>query len=160
MKLFTAFKNKTDLWGEQIEAYLDRLSLRERIMVIVAAIVLVVAGIGSSLWYMHQAAEYQNQRLNQLKALVAWMQSEVVTMKPADDLALSTAEKVQRAAQQQGISVVTQPQGDNNLQISAQHENYAVLANFLGQIAQMGVSIDQLDMEKTSGQIKLTAIVH
>lgn len=160
MKIFSGLQNKLDLWGEQIATYLDRLSLRERVMVIVATIIVVVAGVGASLWYMHKAAEYQNQRVNQLKDLVVWMQSNVVTMKPADDMALTTADKIQRAAQQQSLSVVTQQQGEKNLQIAVQHENYAVLANFLGQIAQMGVSIEQLDMEKTPDQIKLTAVVY
>lgn len=160
MKILNGFQNKVALWSEQVQAYLDRLSLRERVMVVVATIVVVVASVGASLWYMHKAAEYQNQRVNQLKDLVVWMQSNVVTMKPADDMALTTADKIQRAAQQQSLSVVTQQQGEKNLQISVQHENYAVLANFLGQIAQMGVSIEQLDMEKTPTQIKLTAIVY
>ena len=44
-------------------------------------------------------------------------------------------------------------------QIIAQHQNYAVLANFLTQIAQMGVSLEKMELAKEGGQIKLTATV-
>lgn len=160
MKDFSAIQNKIDQMFDRINEYLDRLTVRERIMVIVAGIVIIVASIGSALWYMHLAAENQNKRLVELKETMVWMQSNVESMKPADDLALSTTDKVQRVAQQQGLSVATQQQGERAFQLTAQHENYAVLANFLTQIAQMGVSVDQLDMQKQDSQIKLTAVIH
>jgi len=160
MKDFSAIQNKIDQMFDRINEYLDRLTVRERIMVIVAGIVIIVASIGSALWYMHLAAENQNKRLVELKETMVWMQSNVESMKPADDLALSTTDKVQRVAQQQGLSVATQQQGERAFQLTAQHENYAVLANFLTQIAQMGVSVDQLDMQKKESQIKLTAVIH
>ncbi|TCM60490.1 general secretion pathway protein M [Acinetobacter calcoaceticus] len=160
MKILAPLQNKMDQWLDQIQVYLDRLSLRERVMVICAAVIVVVAGIGSALWYMHAAAEQQNQRVNDLKALINHMQSNVVTMKPADDLSLSTMDKIQRVATQQNLSVATQQQAEGAIQLVAQHENYAILANFLSQIAQMGVTIDQLEMLKSESQIKLTAKVH
>lgn len=160
MKIFENIQTKFDQILDRINDYLDRLTARERILVIVAAVVSVVAAIGSALWNMHLAAEYQSKRLTGLKEDIVWMQSNVVSMKPADDLALSTSDKIQRVAQQQGLSVASQPQGKTAFQLVAQHENYAILANFLTQIAQMGVSIDQMDMQKVDNQIKLTALVH
>lgn len=160
MKSFQAIQAKFDQLLDRINDYLDRLTARERIMVIIAAIVFVVASIGSALWNMHLAAEEQSERLTGLKKDIVWMQSNIVSMKPADDLALSTAEKIQRVAQQQGLSVASQEQDKSAYQLIAQHENYAILANFLTQIAQMGVSIDQMDMQKVDNQIKLTALVH
>jgi general secretion pathway protein M len=41
----------------------------------------------------------------------------------------------------------------------AQHQNYSVLANFLMQLAQMGISIQKMDMVSSNNQIKLTATV-
>lgn len=160
MKIMTQIQHKVDLGLEKTTDYLDRLSLRERVMVLFAGAFLICVGIGSALWSMHGAAEYQNTRLNELKALIVSMQGQVESMKPADDLALSSADKIQRVAQQQGLSVATQAQAEDKIQLIAQHENYAVLANFLSQIAQMGVSIEQLDMQKNQSEIKLTAIVH
>ena len=61
-------------------------------------------------------------------------------------------------AQQQGLSVASQQVGEQ-LQIVAQHQNYAVLANFLTQAAQMGVSLEKLELVKDGAQIKLTATV-
>lgn len=42
---------------------------------------------------MHSLAEQQQQRLNDLKDLMVWMQSNAVTMKPASELELGQAEK-------------------------------------------------------------------
>lgn len=151
-------QSKFDTWSDRMSDHLEKMSPRERYMVVFTSLFVVLALIGSALWYTHIAAENQNKRVNELKDLVVWMQSNVVTMKPANDLAMTTAEKIQRVAQQQGISVASQQVGEQ-MQIVAQHENYAVLANFLTQIAQMGISIEKLELMKSEAQIKLTATV-
>lgn len=107
---------------------------------------------------MHQAADTQQKRLNQLKDTIVWMQSNAVTMKPAGDTQLDAAEKVQRVAQQQGLSVASQ-QMEGKIQLAVMHENYAVLANFLTQLAQMGLSIEKMELNNEAGQIKLTATI-
>lgn len=158
MKTTEKIQNRIDKWSEGVSQYLARLSPRERIMVIFTTILLLVVTIGWSLWMMHHVAEKQQKRVNDLKDLVVWMQSNVVTMKPADDQALSNAEKVQRAAQQQGLAVTSQAVGEQ-LQIVAQHQNYAILANFLTQLAQMGLSVEKMELIKADQQIKLTATI-
>lgn len=107
---------------------------------------------------MHSLADQQQKRVNELKDLMVWMQSNAVTMKPASESQLSLAEKVQRVSQQQGLTVSSQQMGDQ-LQIVAEHQNYAVLANFITQLAQMGLSIEKMEMVSSNNQIKLTAIV-
>ncbi|QWZ58749.1 type II secretion system protein M [Acinetobacter pittii] len=158
MKMLAQLQNRFDQWVEQVNQYLDRLTIRERIMVVFTTIFVVVAIIGASLWKMHSLAEQQQQRLNDLKDLMVWMQSNAVTMKPASELELGQAEKIQRVAQQQGLSVTSQQNGEQ-LQIIVTHQNYAILANFLTQLAQMGLSIEKMEMVSTEGQIKLTATV-
>ncbi|OTG60751.1 type II secretion system protein M [Acinetobacter sp. ANC 3903] len=151
-------QNSIDQSIERITDYLDRLSVRERYMVIFTTIFVVVAAIGSALWYMHAAANKQQNRVNDLKDMMVWMQSNAVTMKPADDLQLTAADKVQRVAQQQGLSVASQQAGEQ-IQIVAVHENYAILANFLTQLTQMGLSLEKIELISEAGQIKLTATV-
>lgn len=158
MKTMESFQNRLDTWSEKMTDNLEKMSARERIMVIFTTIFVIVAAVGAALLYTHKAAEKQQLRLNEMKDLVVWMQSNVVTMKPADDLALTTADKIQRVAQQQGLSVASQQVGEQ-FQIVAQHQNYAVLANFLTQIAQMGVSLEKMELVKEGAQIKLTATV-
>ncbi|OTG83095.1 type II secretion system protein GspM [Acinetobacter sp. ANC 4648] len=158
MKTIATMRNSLDLWSERIFENLEKMSVRERILVIFTCVFVVVALLGSALWYMHAAAEKQQQRVNELKDLVVWMQSNVVTMKPVDNLALTMPEKIQRVAQQQGLSVASQQVGEQ-MQIVAQHENYAILANFLTQLAQMGMSVEKLELIKVDSQIKLTATV-
>ncbi|MDX8161490.1 type II secretion system protein GspM [Acinetobacter pittii] len=158
MKMLAQLQNRFDQWIEQVNQYLDRLTVRERIMVVFTTIFVVVAIIGASLWKMHSLAEQQQQRLNDLKDLMVWMQSNAVTMKPASELELGQAEKIQRVAQQQGLTVTSQQNGEQ-LQIIVTHQNYAILANFLTQLAQMGLSVEKMEMVSSEGQIKLTATV-
>ena len=158
MKTSEKLQSSIDQSIERIADYLDRLSVRERYMVIFTTIFVLVAAIGSALWFMHAAANKQQNRVNDLKDMMVWMQSNAVTMKPADDLQLTAADKVQRVAQQQGLSVASQQAGEQ-IQIVAVHENYAILANFLTQLAQMGLSLEKIELISEAGQIKLTAIV-
>ena len=158
MKTSEKLQSSIDQSIERITDYLDRLSVRERYMVIFTTIFVLLAAIGSALWFMHAAANKQQNRVNDLKDMMVWMQSNALTMKPADDLQLTAADKVQRVAQQQGLSVASQQIGDQ-IQIVAAHENYAILANFLTQLAQMGLSLEKIELISEAGQIKLTATV-
>ena len=158
MKTSEKLQSSIDQSIEKITDYLDQLSVRERYLVIFTTIFVLVAAIGSALWFMHAAANKQQNRVNDLKDMMVWMQSNAVTMKPADDLQLSAADKVQRVAQQQGLSVASQQAGEQ-IQIVAAHENYAILANFLTQLAQMGLSLEKIELISEAGQIKLTATV-
>ncbi|GAA5183797.1 type II secretion system protein GspM [Acinetobacter kookii] len=151
-------QNSIDQFIERVTDYLDQLSQRERYLVIFTTIFVLVAAIGSALWYMHAAANKQQNRVNDFKDMIVWMQSNAVTMKAADDVQLSAADKVQRVAQQQGLSVASQQTGEQ-IQIVAAHENYAILANFLTQLAQMGLSLEKIELISEAGQIKLTATV-
>ncbi|MBU3167152.1 type II secretion system protein GspM [Acinetobacter baumannii] len=158
MKMLAQLQNRFDQWVEQIVQYLDRLTVRERIMVVFTTIFVVVVIVGYSLWKMHSLAEQQQKRLNDLKDLMVWMQSNAVTMKPANELELDKSGKIQRVAQQQGLTVSSRQNGEQ-LQIVVTHQNYAILANFLTQLAQMGLSIQKMEMVSSEGQIKLTATV-
>ena len=158
MKTAEKIHNSIEQSMEKITDYLERLSVRERYMVVFTTIVVVVTAVGSALWYMHAAAEKQQNRVNDLKDMMVWMQSNAVTMKPADDLQLSASDKVQRVAQQQGLSVASQQAGEQ-IQIVATHANYAILASFLTQLAQMGLSLEKIELISEAGQIKLTATV-
>ena len=158
MKAFTQLQNRFDQAIENLNQYLQSLSVRERVMVVFTAIFLIVVIVGSALWKMHSLAEQQQKRLNELKDLMVWMQGNAATMKPANDLGLTTAEKIQRTAQQQGLAVSSQQNGEQ-IQLVAEHQNYAVLANFLMQLSQMGLSIEKMDLVSSNNQIKLTATV-
>ncbi|WP_373867814.1 type II secretion system protein GspM [Acinetobacter guerrae] len=154
----TRIQHSLDQKIERIVDALQRMSVRERYMVIFASVLVVVSIISFSLWKMHSLADQQQKRVNDLKDLMVWMQSNAVTMKPASESQLTIAEKVQRVSQQQGLTVSSQQMGEQ-LQIVAEHQNYAVLANFITQLAKMGVSIEKMEMVSGNNQIKLTATV-
>ncbi|WP_017401269.1 type II secretion system protein GspM [Acinetobacter radioresistens] len=158
MKIFEKIDHSWKNLAERIEDYLDGLSLRERIMVIFTTVFVLVTAVGWSLWTMHKAADDQQKRLNDLKDLMVRMQTNAVTMKPAGESQLTPVEKVQRISQQQGLSASIQATG-KQLQISVQHDNYAVLANFLTQMAQMGLSIEKMELINQNQQIRLIVTV-
>jgi general secretion pathway protein M len=158
MKMLDNIQIRLDRRIERITDYLDSLSTRERYMVIFTTIFVIVAAVGSALFYMHRAADTQQKRLNTLKDTLVWMQSNAATMKPAGDLQLDASEKVQRAAQQQGLSVSSQQQ-EGKILLNVSHENYSVLANFLTQLAQSGLTVEKMELISDAGQIKLTATV-
>ena len=158
MKALEKLHQQADMQIEKVLDSLARLSVRERILVVAAVVIVVIAVLASAIWKMHSAAEFQQKRLNELKDTLVWMQDNVVTMKPVNDVNLSASEKIQRVAQQQGLSVASQQMG-TQIQLVLQHENYAILANFLTQIAQMGLSIEKLELNKVDRQIKLTATI-
>lgn len=158
MKMLDNIQIRLDQRIERITDYLDSLSARERYMVIFTTIFVIVAAVGSALFYMHRAADTQQKRLNTLKDTLVWMQSNAATMKPAGDLQLDASEKVQRAAQQKGLSVSSQQQ-EGKILLNVSHENYSVLANFLTQLAQSGLTVEKMELISDAGQIKLTATV-
>ncbi|MEG0341306.1 type II secretion system protein GspM [Acinetobacter sp. TY1] len=158
MKALELVQNKLDVLFERLTENLERMSPRERVMVVFTTLFVLVAGVGSALFYTHKAAENQQKRLNEIKESIVWMQSNVVTIQPSDDLVMTSAEKIQQIAQQQGIAITSQQMGEQ-IQLSAQHENYAILANLLTQLAQAGLSIEKMQLSKADGQIKLTATI-
>jgi type II secretory pathway component PulM len=158
MNIKETLENKITIISDQIEEYLDRLSVRERIMVIFTTIFVIVAGVGASLWYMHQAAENQQKRIQELNDFVTLMQTKAAIMKPMEDASLSASDKIQRIAQAQGLGVSAQ-ENSGKVQIMITHQSYAVLGNFMTQLAQMGLSIEKMELISEGGQIKLTATV-
>ena len=158
MKALELVQNKLDVLFERLTENLERMSPRERVMVVFTTLFVLVAGVGSALFYTHKAAENQQKRLNEIKESIVWMQSNVVTIQPSDDMVMTSAEKIQQIAQQQGTAITSQQMGEQ-IQLSAQHENYAILANLLTQLAQAGLSIEKMQLSKADGQIKLTATI-
>ena len=158
MKFAEQLENSFGSLKDQIEEYLDRLSSRERVMVIFSIVFVAIAAIASALWSMHQAAEQQKKRVQELNDLVVWMQTNVATMRPREDITLTLSDTVNRVAQSQGLSVSTQ-ENNGKVQIITSHESYAILANFITQLTQLGLSIEKMELILENGKIKLTTVV-
>lgn len=155
----STFSNRFDQITETIQAKLDQLPPRDRFAIIVLTIFLTVTAIGLMLWFSHHSADKQQQRLLEMKETMHWMQSNAVKMSNQSVETTSARDKVQRVAQQLGLSVQSQ-ESDQQLKLIVSHQNYAVLANFLTQLAQQGITIVSLDMQKQpTGEIQLTTSV-
>ncbi|TXJ10248.1 MAG: type II secretion system protein M [Acinetobacter sp.] len=143
----------------RVQNYLDQLQQRERVALVVLAIFLLITILGCLLWFPHQVALKQQQRLTELKDTIHWMQTNAVQLSTESSEAMSMTEKVQHIAQQQGLTVQSQD-NQGQMKLTTSHQNYAVLANFLTQLAQQGGSIVSMDMQKQpDGVIRLTATV-
>lgn len=158
MKNLTQLQHEFDQKIERVYNALQSMTTRERYLVIFTTLFLVVTLITVSLVKMHRLADAQEKRVNDLKNLMVFMQTNAVTMKPERINQLSVSDKIQTISQQQGLAVVSQPL-NNQVQIQIEHPNYAVIANFLTQMTKMGISIKKMEMTSQSQQIKLTAIV-
>lgn len=158
MKALDRLQQRWEIQCEKYQDWLDHLNARERVLVIFTGIFVIVAVLVASLFYMHQAAEKQQKRAQQLQETLSWMQTNAMSMKAPDEMQLSKSEKIERAAQQQGVAVSSQQSGEQ-MRIQASHANYVALANFLKHLAQMGLSIEKLELIESEGQIKLDAAV-
>lgn len=143
---------------EQVQLWLAKQTPRERFLVIVTSLFVLLSVLGVVLWQAHAMANAQQKRLNQLKDLTVWMQTNAATLQTADTLGLTIQDKIQRAAQQQALSVSSQG-SEQQVLIAVEHPNYVVLANFLTQLAQMGLSIEKMEIISSGNQLKLTANV-
>ncbi len=156
---FTALSTRFDQIIETIQVKLDQLPPRDRFAIIILTIFLTVTAIGLLLWLSHSSADKQQQRLLEMKETIHWMQSNAVKMSNQSGETTTARDKVQRVSQQLGLSVQSQ-ESNNQLKLIVSHQNYAVLANFLTQLAQQGVTIVSLDMQKQpSGEIQLSTTV-
>lgn len=153
---------QTGGWAQlqaQLQSKLEQMQPRERWMLMVMVIFLICTAIGLSLWKVHQLANAEQQRLTDLKAQINYMQQRVVSMKPAGELELSLMEKIQRVAQQSGLTVQA-VEKDGQAEISLSHANYAMVAQYMMQLSQLGVTFAQYNLSTQDQQIKLTATVH
>ncbi len=156
---FDALSNRFDQITEMIQAKLDQLPPRDRFAIIILSIFLTVTAIGLMLWFSHSSAEKQQQRLLQMKETIHWMQANAVKMSNQSIETTTSRDKVQRVSQQLGLSVQSQ-QSNDQLKLIVSHQNYAVLGNFLTQLAEQGVTIVSLDMQKQpDGDIQLSTTV-
>ena len=133
--------------SSKVQDRLAQLPARDRLALTVLTIFLTITLIGCLLWFSHQGALKQQQRVTELKDTIVWMQTNAVQFSTQAAELGTVNEKVQRLAQQQNLSVQLQDQQGQS-QFILTHQNYAVLANFLTQLAQQSVSILSLDMQK------------
>lgn len=143
----------------KVQDRLAQLPVRDRFALIILVVFLTITLMGSLLWFSHNGALKQQQRVTELKDTITWMQSNAVQFSTQSAVLESVNDKIQRLAQQQGLAVQLQDQ-QGQTQFVLSHQNYAVLANFLTQLAQQSVSIVSMDMQKQAdGLIQMKVVV-
>lgn len=144
---------------EQLRSKLDQLPPRDRLALIVLTIFLVVVSVGSSVWFLHKAADKAQVRATEQRELLLWMRSQApnIQASPTDAQPLNVL--IQNTAQQQGLTVSQNPMGDQ-VQVTVTHQSFAVLGTWLTRLAEQGVAVSQLDIEQTgTGELQLKAVM-
>ena len=158
-KMIDSFNHSMENGLAKMQEHLNKLAPRDRLALTVLSIFLSVTLIGCLLWFSYHGALRQQQRVTELKDMMTWMQTNAVQFSTQGTELSSVNDKVQRLAQQQGLSVQLQDQ-QGQVQFVITHQNYAVLASFITQLAQQSVSIVAMDMQKQAdGLIQLKAVV-
>ena len=148
-----------DALSSKIEQALAGLQPRDRLALIILTIFLLLTAVLSALWFSHHAAVNQQKRLTDLKDNITWMQGHAVQFSTQANDGATAMDKAQQLAQQAGLILQLQDQ-QGQIQILTTHQNYAVLAQYLSQLAQQGMSITQVDLQKMpDGLIQLKAIL-
>jgi type II secretory pathway component PulM len=144
---------------EQLRLKLEQLPPRDRLALIILTVFLLVFGVGSSVWFLHKAADNAQAKATEQRELLLWMRSQAANIQanPIDAQPLNVL--IQNAAQQQGLTVSQTPMGDQ-AQVTVTHQSFAVLGTWLTRLAEQGIAIDELDIEQLgSGELQLKAVM-
>jgi type II secretory pathway component PulM len=141
---------------EQLQRYLERLSERERRMVIVGgavALLLIVTGVLMPLQHRLSAA---GERVEHKRDDLAWLRSiapQLVGLQTSGppQLKESLVVLVDRTARQSGLEhalVGSQPTGDGGLNVRLEQTSFDGLSTWLSQLhEQYGVRVDAADFD-------------
>ncbi|MEC7120124.1 MAG: type II secretion system protein GspM [Pseudomonadota bacterium] len=140
-----------------LQQAIDRLPSRDRKALLLLAVFLLVMLLGSVVWLTHRAANTATQSALEARELLGWMRAQAPNIRATAQNTQPLTQLVQQAASQQGL-IVTQNGDDQVLQVSVQHQSFAVLGAWLSRLAADGVQIRQLDIrQQPDGQLQLQA---
>lgn len=145
---------------EQLRLKYEQMQPRERIMVVVMVVFLLVVGVGGAVWGLHKAANNAQARATEQHELLLWMRSQAPNIQLTSTQSLPLNSVIQSTAQQQNLNVSQTAMGEQ-VQVTVTQQSYAVLGAWLTRLAEQGVSIAQLSIEQqpSSGDLQLKAVL-
>ncbi len=153
MKLATNINQHID----HIQQRLDQLAPRDRLVLIITTVFLLVFGVGYTIWKLNQVADNAQLRATEQRELLLWMRSQAVNIRQTQGEQLPLNMIIQTTAQNQGLTVTQMPSGEQ-IQVSVAHPSFAVLGSWLSRLAEQGVNIQQLDIiQQPAGELQLKA---
>lgn len=137
----------------------DQLSRRDQLALVFLMGFLLIFGLGFGGWKVHQNAQKVQKGYETAVADLFWLRSQAGNISPTQSQALSSGDNIKQILAQAGISAqVVDTTGKQ--QISFSHSQVAVISNVIGQIAQQGFKIEQLQISQVSlDKLEVQAVV-
>lgn len=133
-----------------IQDYLDKLSPRDRLAVIVLAIFVLVSLAGLGALKLHRAADKAQQQAEQERELSAWLQASVPVLSSGSGSSSgqSVLDTVSATAGGMGINMQRfEPDGDS-VRVWLENTEFAKVANWLNTLNQQGVKAQEVHFEQ------------
>ncbi len=134
-----------------IENYLNRLSPRDRVVVIMLAIFVVLSLMSLGALNLHRSAEKAQQQASQEKELLAWLQASTPLLNGAgSNNGMSVLDTVSASAGGSGINMQRfEPDGDS-VRVWLEGADFAKVASWLNNLTQQGVKAQEVHFEQDS----------
>ncbi|MBP8020733.1 MAG: hypothetical protein RJA86_961 [Pseudomonadota bacterium] len=136
---------------DAIENYLNRLSPRDRVVVIMLAIFVVLSLMSLGALNLHRSAEKAQQQASQEKELLAWLQASTPLLNGAgSNNGMSVLDTVSASAGGSGINMQRfEPDGDS-VRVWLEGADFAKVASWLNNLTQQGVKAQEVHFEQDS----------
>ena len=136
---------------DAIESYLNRLSPRDRVVVIMLAIFVVLSLMSLGALNLHRSAEKAQQQASQEKELLAWLQASTPLLNGAgSNNGMSVLDTVSASAGGSGINMQRfEPDGDS-VRVWLEGADFAKVASWLNNLTQHGVKAQEVHFEQDS----------
>lgn len=136
---------------DAIESYLNRLSPRDRVVVIMLAIFVVLSLMSLGALNLHRSAEKAKQQASQEKELLAWLQASTPLLNGAgSNNGMSVLDTVSASAGGSGINMQRfEPDGDS-VRVWLEGADFAKVASWLNNLTQQGVKAQEVHFEQDS----------
>jgi len=136
---------------DAIENYLNRLSPRDRVVVILLAIFVVLSLMSLGALNLHRSAEKAQQQASQEKELLAWLQASTPLLNGAgSNNGMSVLDTVSASAGGSGINMQRfEPDGDS-VRVWLEGADFAKVASWLNNLTQQGVKAQEVHFEQDS----------
>lgn len=135
-----------------IESYLEKLSPRDRIAVVVLAIFVLVSLSGLGALKLHRAADKAQQQAQQEKEMLIWLQASAPLLGAGSvtNNGMSVLDTVSASAGGLGITMQRfEPDGEN-VRVWLEGADFAKVANWLNNLTQQGVKAQEVHFEQNS----------
>lgn len=156
-------------WATRLNAWLDGLAPRERVMVSVGALAALLILVGGGLFSLHQQVEKARQRVDQKRGDLAFVQAataEILAAGPVRAAGASSEPLVvlaDRATRQAGLVEslsASEAAADGSLRTSFRAVAFDALAGMVATLnSESGVAVQSAEIESTGEPGKVNATV-